>query len=89
MGANGGRSVCAFWSIILVPLDQLGFFCPSRYVPLIVLTRALKPKQSRDRRRKNAVSNGFGGGWLSALDVLTLEVWQANNQGELRSSKSP
>ena len=26
----------------------------------------------------------FGGGWLSALDVDTLQVWQANKEGELR-----
>jgi serine/threonine protein phosphatase 1 len=30
----------------------------------------------------------FGGGWLSALDVQTEEVWQTNKQGELRSSIS-
>jgi serine/threonine protein phosphatase 1 len=28
----------------------------------------------------------FGGGWLSAFDVHTKEVWQTNRQGELRSS---
>jgi serine/threonine protein phosphatase 1 len=28
----------------------------------------------------------YGGGWLTALDVLTDEVWQANREGELRRS---
>jgi serine/threonine protein phosphatase 1 len=28
----------------------------------------------------------YGGGWLTALDVDTREVWQTNSQGELRSS---
>jgi serine/threonine protein phosphatase 1 len=27
----------------------------------------------------------FGGGWLTALDVHTLEAWQTNKHGELRS----
>ena len=26
----------------------------------------------------------YGGQWLTALDVLTGQVWQANDQGELR-----
>ena len=26
----------------------------------------------------------YGGGWLTAMDVNTREVWQANEQGELR-----
>ena len=26
-----------------------------------------------------------GGGWLTALDVHSLEAWQTNKQGELRS----
>jgi serine/threonine protein phosphatase 1 len=30
----------------------------------------------------------FGGGWLTALDVHTAEVWQTNRQGELRSTIS-
>jgi serine/threonine protein phosphatase 1 len=30
----------------------------------------------------------FGGGWLSALDVDTEEVWQTNRQGELRPTIS-
>lgn len=30
----------------------------------------------------------FGGGWLSALDVHTGEVWQTNRQGERRTSIS-
>ena len=30
----------------------------------------------------------YGGGWLTALDVHTAEVWQVNNQGELRWSRS-
>jgi serine/threonine protein phosphatase 1 len=29
----------------------------------------------------------YGGRWLTALDVHTAEVWQVNNQGELRSSR--
>ncbi len=28
----------------------------------------------------------YGGGWLTALDVVTLEIWQANRDGELRRS---
>ncbi|WP_422930481.1 metallophosphoesterase family protein [Singulisphaera sp. PoT] len=28
----------------------------------------------------------YGGGWLTALDVLTGEVWQADREGNLRSS---
>ena len=28
----------------------------------------------------------YGGGWLTALDVDTDEVWQVNRQGELRRS---
>ena len=28
----------------------------------------------------------YGGGWLTALDVLTEEVWQADCEGNLRSS---
>jgi serine/threonine protein phosphatase 1 len=28
----------------------------------------------------------YGGGWLTALDVRTQEVWQTNQQGELRRS---
>jgi serine/threonine protein phosphatase 1 len=30
----------------------------------------------------------YGGGWLTALDVQSGEVWQTNLQGELRSSGS-
>ncbi len=30
----------------------------------------------------------FGGGWLTALDVVTKEVWQTNRQGSLRPSRS-
>jgi serine/threonine protein phosphatase 1 len=30
----------------------------------------------------------YGGGWLTALDVQTGEVWQTNLQGELRSPRS-
>jgi serine/threonine protein phosphatase 1 len=30
----------------------------------------------------------YGGGWLTALDVDTDEVWQANHRGELRWSRS-
>ncbi len=26
----------------------------------------------------------YGGGWLTALDVVTSEVWQASMSGELR-----
>jgi serine/threonine protein phosphatase 1 len=29
----------------------------------------------------------YGGGWLTALDVNTEEIWQASSQGELRSPK--
>jgi serine/threonine protein phosphatase 1 len=30
----------------------------------------------------------FGGGWLTALDVDTEEIWQANKQGGLRQARS-
>jgi serine/threonine protein phosphatase 1 len=30
----------------------------------------------------------YGGGWLTAFDVDTREVWQTNSQGELRSPSS-
>jgi len=30
----------------------------------------------------------YGGGWLTALDVHTLEVWQTNLQGQLRTPRS-
>jgi serine/threonine protein phosphatase 1 len=30
----------------------------------------------------------YGGGWLTALDVYTQEVWQTDLQGELRSTRS-
>jgi serine/threonine protein phosphatase 1 len=30
----------------------------------------------------------YGGGWLTALNVLTDEVWQANREGELRRPNS-
>jgi serine/threonine protein phosphatase 1 len=30
----------------------------------------------------------YGGGWLTALEVQTGEVWQSNLQGELRSPRS-
>jgi serine/threonine protein phosphatase 1 len=29
----------------------------------------------------------FGGGWLTALEIHTKEVWQANRQGALRSAR--
>jgi len=31
----------------------------------------------------------YGGGWLTALDVDTGEIWQANLRGELRSPSPP
>jgi serine/threonine protein phosphatase 1 len=31
----------------------------------------------------------YGGGWLTALDVHTEEIWQTNKQGQLRSPGSP
>ena len=31
----------------------------------------------------------FGGGWLTALDVDTGEVWQANQHGELKQGELP
>ena len=30
----------------------------------------------------------YGDGWLTALDVHTEEVWQANREGELRRPAS-
>ena len=31
----------------------------------------------------------YGGGWLTALDVLSGTVWQANNEGEVRQGGLP
>ncbi len=32
---------------------------------------------------------GYGGGWLTALDVHSRHVWQANQRGQLRQTKPP
>jgi serine/threonine protein phosphatase 1 len=31
----------------------------------------------------------YGGGWLTALDVHTEDVWQVNRQGDMRPPRSP